>query len=627
MKRFALYNRWPIELAPLQIYCSALFFTPAQSIVRKLFIHERPSWILGGTNAHHDWSSLLQSLEGHSDSVISLAFSPDSTLLASGSSDKTVRLWYVGTGSALRVLCGHLSSVTSLAFSPDGKLLASGSSGSFDTTLRLWDAGLGEPLQILRGHSSDITSLTFPPNGKLLAWGSYDATVCLWHIDSGEILRTLKSYNRIKSVAFSPDSTLLASTSSYNADICLWDVGSGALLWSNRSHWPSVNSLVFLPDGTLLGSGSVKREVWVWNINLIKLLQPLRDHPGEMRFLTLAPEDGHSELITPFLVFSPDTTPLKPGSVDDILGDWNTRTEPPVWELEDRSTWINLVAFSLDGALLALDLDGKTVHVWDISSRAPLRILDGLSSQIHSMSFSPDGTILASGSNDKTIRLWDTGLGKPVRPLKGHSSDTTSPPLSQDGGHSRSVTSLAFSPNGMLLASGSDDRTVRIWDTGSKALLRTLWGQRGSISSLAFSPDGKLLASAAFDNTVWLWDAGSGRPFRSVQLRVTIKELSFSSSGQFLHINDGRLLVRSFELLSHHPSEWQIEWMSEKTCAFSLSGDWIEEDDEPIFWLPPEYRGTCIAVSNELIALGHSSGNVSFFELKQGPKIIGLGKL
>ena len=168
-KRFALHNRSIIEEAPLQIYCSALVFAPEMSIVRGHFKNQIPHWIRGLPKVQRDWSSLEQTLEGHSDSVSSVAFSPDGSKVASGSYDRTVRVWNVATGQVEQTLEGHSNSVWSVAFSPDGSKVAS---GSYDSTVRVWNVATGQVEQTLKGHSDSVWSVAFSPNGSKVASGS-----------------------------------------------------------------------------------------------------------------------------------------------------------------------------------------------------------------------------------------------------------------------------------------------------------------------------------------------------------------------------------------------------------------------------------------------------------------------
>ena len=152
-KRFALSFRSTIEIAPLQIYISALFFAPEMSLVRMKYKSLIPHWITGVTKAQKDWSPLLQTLEGHFCLVEAVVFSPDGKLIASGSNDNTVRLWDSSTEAALQTLKGHSGFVTAVMFSPDSKLVAS---TSWDTTIRLWNSSIGIALHIFKGHSSFV---------------------------------------------------------------------------------------------------------------------------------------------------------------------------------------------------------------------------------------------------------------------------------------------------------------------------------------------------------------------------------------------------------------------------------------------------------------------------------------
>src|SRR5262249_20891809 len=138
---------------------------------------------------------------GHTSGVMSIAFSPEGSTLASGSSDTTVRLWDVATGRALRAFAGHTSGVMSIAFSPEGSILASGSD---DTTVRLWDVATGRALRALEGHTNVVRSVAFSPEGSTLASGSADNTVRLWHIATGRCIAILLPCPE-GWVAFTPD--------------------------------------------------------------------------------------------------------------------------------------------------------------------------------------------------------------------------------------------------------------------------------------------------------------------------------------------------------------------------------------------------------------------------------------
>ncbi|MCI0387306.1 MAG: hypothetical protein MOB07_00835 [Acidobacteria bacterium] len=161
----------------------------------------------------------LLTLKGHGDTVPSVAFSPDGKRLATGSWDRTAKLWDAVTGQELATLKGHGDGVSSVAFSPDGKRLAT---GSFDRTAKLWDAVTGQEITTLKGHADEVSSVAFSPDGKRLATGSRDRTVRLWDAATGQELMTLKGHGDIvSSVAFSPDGKLLAS-GSYDGTVQLW---------------------------------------------------------------------------------------------------------------------------------------------------------------------------------------------------------------------------------------------------------------------------------------------------------------------------------------------------------------------------------------------------------------------
>ena len=163
--RFALHNRSIIEQAPLQIYCSALAFSPKKSSVRVHFERDIPSWIRMRSIVQADWDAMLQILEGHTNTVFSMAFSPDSKHIVSRSFDHTVRIWDARTRATVQKLEGHSDLVNSVAFSLDGKYIASRSN---DHTVQLQDASTRDTVQILEGHLGNVQSMAFSLDGKYI---------------------------------------------------------------------------------------------------------------------------------------------------------------------------------------------------------------------------------------------------------------------------------------------------------------------------------------------------------------------------------------------------------------------------------------------------------------------------
>ena len=459
-RRIILANRYIADLAPLQIYSSALIFAPENSVVRNVYC-QNLRWIKKCPITPPMWSAELQTLEGHSDSVHSVAFSHDSKLLASASNDKTIKIWGASTGVCQQTLEGHSHYVYSIAFSHDSKLLAS---ASLDKTIKIWDTSTGACQQTLEGHNHSVNSIAFSHDSKRLASASHDKTVKIWDASTGACQQTLKGHSHwVSTVAFSHNSMLLASASGDNT-IKIWDTSTGACQQALKSHSSSVHSIAFSHDSKLLASASTDMTVKIWDASNGTCQRTLGGHIYSVQSVA----------------FSHDSTLLASASLDNTVKIWDASTSACQQTLEGHSYSVNSISFSHDSKLLASASNDMTIKIWDASTGTCQQTLEGHSHYIYSVAFSHDSKLLASASGDNTIKIWDARNGACQQTLKGHS---------------HWVNTVAFSHNSTLLASASGDKTIKIWDTSTGTCQQTLKVDR-YISSLSFeSTDSNLITN------------------------------------------------------------------------------------------------------------------------------------
>ena len=447
---------------------------------------------------HPPGTSLVRTLEGHSNLIYAVAVSRDGCLAVSTCWDGTLKVWDLASGRALRTWEGDSWMVNSVALSGNGRLAVSTSS---DYTLKVWDVTTGCALRTLKGHSRDVNGVAVSGDGQLAVSASSDHTLKVWDVASGRALRTLEGHSdSVTDVAVSGDGRIAVSVS--NKSLKVWDVASGCVLRTLEGHSDSVTAVALSGDGRLAVSASSDKSLKVWDVASGRALRTL---------------EGHSDSVTGVAV-SGDGRLAVSASSDKSLKVWDVASGRAVRTLEGHSYGVNDVALSEDGRLAVSASSDKSLKVWDVTTGRTLRTREGHSRYVDGVAVSGDGRLAVSASSDHTLKVWDVASGRVLRTFEGHSD---------------SVTDVAVSGDGRLAVSASSDQSLKVWDLASGRALRTLEGCSGPARRLAMSEDGRLAVSVSKDHTLTVWDVEGGRALRTLEGHSRyVSDVSLSGNGR-----------------------------------------------------------------------------------------------
>ena len=544
------------------------------------------------------------------NTVWTLTFAPNKPHLASDSEYDGIKIWDYVAGVCWKTLsCMEWEDeemrICSLAYSPDGNRPAAGTSG---TTIQLWNPNTGALLQVLKSDGSETTSVVFSPDGQKLASSAVE--ILIWDVTTGTLLHALSAHAaRVSALCFSLNNTQLASAS-FNGTIRIWSMSS--LPEVNDTERRSTMSIKFSPDGTLLASRSAGTTlIRLWNTTDGTLTSEIPNaNFGGINTYIFSPDSKQLASIVMDESSSDEKSLMDESSSDEESLDVLVQIHDPksglkLFTLADKVPGFGgHLKFSPGCSQLAITIKSRQeCWVWAMKTTLQQQILTYPPSckNPSAIAFSPDSQKIAVSFRTGQIQIWDLASCTIVYTLGA--------PVTED------FHRLAFSPDGMqLLVGSSESKAMRLWNITTGTLSASVEiGRIRDAASLAFSASGDQFAASFYDGSMYVWKLTAN----SISLQDTFdggfcfwKGLSFHECEPYLETDKGLIKIGSEAM----PSCSATTAISRRRNAIFLKEKWITRDGVNLPWPPPDYRAVDFAYRNDVLAIAHVNGLISFFQ-------------
>ncbi len=340
----------------------------------------------------------------------------------------------------------HSSSVNSILISPDGKYIVSCS--IVDKTIKIWDIKTGEHLKTLEGHLDLITTIVISPDGKYIVSGSWNDIIKIWDVENGKCLNTLigdaKGINLIK---ISPNKNFIVSASSRNKIIKIWDIKTGESLKILQGHLDWITTIAISPDGKYIVSGSDDNTVKIWDIQNGKCLNTLTEHSWRVKSVAICPNSKY----------------IVSGGNDNTIKIWDITTGKCLNTIKSISSWINSISISPDGKYIISGAGDRKIQIIDLLSAKDINTLS-VTGDVNSITIDLDKKYIITeylkrDTNNYDIKILDIESCKCLKILKGHKN---------------LVQYVIISSDSKYIVSGSNDKTIKIWDYNTGNCIYTI---------------------------------------------------------------------------------------------------------------------------------------------------------